>query len=386
MKNLFLVMVAALLAAGCGKSDSVKISGEYNGEAEKSLYLMMVDVDSPVLIDSIKIKNSGKFRVNFKADQVNFYNIGFDDSEFITLVLAPGDNVKLNFNGNKLQENYQVSGSPESEKVRLLDQKLYRTVGQLDSLRKKYESASKDPGFDTLGPILEKRYLDIAREQRMYNISFILDNLTSFASIKALYQKLDDESFVLYEEKDLQYLKLVSDSLNKYFPNSRQAKSLASNLDRELNAMYLNRISAMAQQMETTALDANLPDLNGKLVRLSSLRNKNFVLLSFWSAESNECIANNIQMKEYYRLYHREGFEIYQVNLDASEERWKSSVRFDELPWISVRDWEDGVSNTARLFNVTQLPSNYLIDPQGEIIGKNLFGKTLQIKLSQIFD
>lgn len=386
MKNLSLIILSVIMVTGCGKSGNIRISGEYNGPREEKLYLHRVDVDIPLLIDSVKIGRSGRFTVRFTSDQPNFYNLGFDNREFITLIASPDDNIDLVFRGNSLQEDYLVSGSDESEKIRDLDMTLSATLVRLDSLRKAYSSATGTPGFDTIGPALEQKYNEIIRAQRKNNIAFILDNLSSLASIKALYQRLDDETYVLYDERDLQYLKLVSDTLGRYYPNSKQVKALASNLEKELNALYMNRISALAGDLQPTPLDAELPDIDGKLIKLSSLKNRNYVLLSFWSAESNECVANNLQMKEYYRIYKREGFEIYQVSIDQNEELWKSAVRFDELPWISVRDFSDGESRTASLFNVTAIPSNYLISPEGEIIGKNLFGKALQIKLSQIFD
>jgi len=142
----------------------------------------------------------------------------------------------------------------------------------------------------------------------------------------------------------------------------------------------------MAAEIEATDLDLNLADQSGRRTKLSSFEGKSYVLLSFWTAGSKECIANNLQMKEYYRLYHNKGLEIYQVNLDEDEELWKRTVAFDELPWLSVRD--DDPANTTLLvrYNITSLPANYLINKNGEIIGKDLFGRTLQIKLSQIFD
>jgi len=386
MKSLLPAIFSLLLIAGCGKSGNIKISGDYNGEKRDNLFLIRVDVDVPVLIDSVRINRSGKFSIRFNSEMPEFYNLGFDNYEFITLIAHPGDNIIVDFKGRQLQDDYTVSGSPDSEKVRTLDKKLTETIGKLDSLRNYYKTAGDAPGFDTLGPALDKEYERVINEQRRNNIAFILDNLSSFASIKAIYQRIDEETYVLYQEKDLQYLKLVSDSLTKYYPESKQTMALASNLGNEINAMYMRRITALAGETQPTDIDADLPDLDGKMVKLSSIRKSNWVLISFWSAESKECVANNLQMKEFYKIYHREGFEIYQVNLDPNEDLWRGAVTFDDLPWISVRDNEDGVSYTARLFNVTSVPSNYLMNPDGELVARDLFGKALQIKLSQIFD
>ncbi len=91
-----------------------------------------------------------------------------------------------------------------------------------------YKKAEKEPGFETKRPLLEEEYLNLIKEQRKFNIEFIIKNITSLAAIKALYQRIDDQTYVLYEPRDLQYLKIVSDSLKHYYPNSKHTKALVS--------------------------------------------------------------------------------------------------------------------------------------------------------------
>jgi peroxiredoxin len=160
---------------------------------------------------------------------------------------------------------------------------------------------------------------------------------------------------------------------------------LVSDFEKEMNQFYARRLEQMTSTIPVTKLDPTLPDINGKKIALSSLKGR-YVLLAFWSAEVNDCITENLQLKEYYRLFHRKGFEIYQINLDKDESTWKAAVKFDELPWISTREENPEDQKNARLFNVRTVPANYLIDPKGEIIASNLHGKSLQIKLYQLFD
>ena len=65
---------------------------------------------------------------------------------------------------------------------------------------------------------------------------------------------------------------------------------------------------------------------------------------------------------------------------------WKQAVRFDELPWVNVRVDDPANLNEVMKFNVTKVPANYLFDKNGGIISRDLFGRSLQIKLSQLFD
>ncbi|MEE4214517.1 MAG: TlpA disulfide reductase family protein [Bacteroidales bacterium] len=382
--SIFLLIL--LIAASCKNEDKIIIRGEVANASHDYLQVLMVNLNNTIFVDSVRINSSGNFKIELEDAEPAFYSIGYSDDEFVTVVAEPGKRINLVFKGKKLQNDYLVEGSEESEKVRMLDRKLGESVLKLDSLVNEYQEVLGKTDMQEKAAEIEEAYSNLLEEQRKYNIAFILDNLNKLSAVKALYQKVNENMYVLYRERDLQYLKLVSDSLAKYYPDITLTKLLKENLEEELNSMYINRLSQSANEVAVTDLDVYLEDINGKKVRLSDLMKDNYVLLSFWSAESNECISNNLAMKQMYRLYHNEGFEIYQVNLDADEELWKSSIRFDELPWISVR--EDDPSNpiTARMFNVTSVPANYLFDMEGNIIGKNLFGRSLQIKLGQIFD
>jgi len=385
-KPAYIILLILLITASCKNENKIIIRGEVENATQDYLQVFMVNLNNTIFLDSVRINSSGKFKIEMEEDEPAFYSIGYDDNEFVTVVCEPGDRIRLVFKGKKLQNDYLVEGSEESEKIRMLDRKLGQSVLMLDSLVDEYQEVAGKTEMKERAAGIEEAYDSIVQQQRKHNIAFILDNLNRLSAVKALYQKINENMYVLYSERDLQYLKLVSDSLGKYYPGTTLTKLLKQNLEEEMNSMYINRLSQAANEMAVTDLDVSLEDIRGNRVRLSELMKDNYVLLSFWSAESNECIANNLAMKDMYRLYHNEGFEIYQVNLDTDEERWKSSVRFDELPWISVREDDPAKPMAARMFNVTTVPANYMFDKEGNIIGKNLFGRSLKIKLGQIFD
>lgn len=373
-----------LLFSGCNSDDRITIGGTFTSGAGRYLYLTRIDIDTPVFIDSVKISKQGTFQTRFNYSQPAFYNIGFDNSDFITLIAYPGDIININCSGKSLYEASVIEGSPESVDLKELDSRLAKTIASLDSLQNIYESLA-ETNTERKAEI-EDRYTSLIKAQRMHNIGYIIENLNSFASIKALFQRINDDAYVLYKPTDAQYLKLVSDTLNKYYPESKQARNLAQNLEKELSALNLSRISDMLADNDATDLDIELRDLSGKSHKLSSHKGKNYVLLSFWSAGNEDCIRNNLQLKDYYKRYKSKGLEIYQVNLDENEELWRAAIAYDELPWINVRESDTARVSSAIQYNITRLPANYLIDINGEIIGKDLFGRSLQIKLSQLFD
>ncbi|HSC38856.1 MAG TPA: hypothetical protein VLD19_13335, partial [Chitinophagaceae bacterium] len=75
------------------------------------------------------------------------------------------------------------------------------------------------------------------------------------------------------------------------------------------------------------------------------------------------------------------------VSLDKPDSRkaWLAAIKHDGLPWLQLSDLKFWNSNAAKLFAVQAIPQNFLIDPNGLIIGKTLLGKELEGKLSEIF-
>lgn len=385
MKRILFLPALVLLVIGCNDKSKFSVNGIIKDPKEKNIYLNRLDVDTPVLIDSAKISSKGSFRFRVKATDAGFYQIGFSETDFITLLAEPGEKITLLFNGKNLFENYTVSGSAGSEKLQSLDLVLAGTKRKLDSLSSIYTTASGETGFDVKGPALEAEFNDLIKAQRKKNIEFIINNLNSLASIKALYQRIDPETYVLYNRNDLQYFKIVTDSLTRHYPDSKEVQALARDFEKEMNQMYMSRIEQIAKDAPVTKLDPDLKNITGKRIALSSLKGK-YVLLTFWSVQSKDCIRENLQLKEFYKLYNKKGFEIYQINLDENEEIWKTAVRFDELPWISTREDDPNNPKNATLFNVKTLPANYLFDKESKIIASNIHGRTLQLKLRQLFN
>jgi thiol-disulfide isomerase/thioredoxin len=384
MKRTIFLLTLVIFFSGCNRKDRFTVGGVIKGETKKYIYLSRLDVDTPILIDSAKISSRGIFRFNVKASDPDFYQLGFSGENFITLLAEPGEKIDLAFESKNLFEQYTVSGTAGSEKLLSLDLGLSDTRRKLDSLRTLYSKASNEPGFDVKGPALEEQFTILIKNQRMKNIEFIISNTGSLASLKALYQKIDPQTYVLYDPKDIQFYKILTDSLSLHYPNSKHVQALARDFTKEMNQMYVNQLAQLTKDLPQTELDPKLKNVDGIRVALSSLRGK-YVLLTFWSIQSKESVAENLQLKQFYKLYNKKGFEIYQINLDENQEAWKSAVRYDELPWISTIEDDPKNPVNAVLFNVRSLPTNYLFDKEGKIIGTNLHGKSLQIKLDQLF-
>jgi glutathione peroxidase-family protein len=112
----------------------------------------------------------------------------------------------------------------------------------------------------------------------------------------------------------------------------------------------------------------------------------NVILVDFWAAEAGNSNALNAELKEIYDEYKDEGFRVYQVSADTSKVAWITAVQEQALPWISVCDFMGEASPMLRAYNVRKLPSNFLIDKQGNIIAKDLYSSALAARLAKIFE
>ena len=121
----------------------------------------------------------------------------------------------------------------------------------------------------------------------------------------------------------------------------------------------------------------------GQPQRLSDLRGK-VVLVSFWSSATQGGSILNGELKELYDIYSKRGFEIYHISLDTDRSAWINALSEQKLPWINVCDFKGSASPAVGSYNVTVIPFNYVLDRNGDISGKNLWGNELASKIEEL--
>ena len=61
-----------------------------------------------------------------------------------------------------------------------------------------------------------------------------------------------------------------------------------------------------------------------------------------------------------------------------------NAIRKDKLAWTQVSDLQSWNNKVAQLYKIQSIPANYLLDPAGKIIAKDLRGNELQVKLKEL--
>lgn len=161
-------------------------------------------------------------------------------------------------------------------------------------------------------------------------------------------------------------------SLSEDVRNSEIGKSLAQSI------AYF-KVGAVG----TEALDFTQNDVDGKPVKLSSFKGK-YVLLDFWASWCKPCRMENPNVVKVYNQFKDKNFTVVGVSLDQSKDAWIKAIQADKLTWNHVSDLQQWNNAVAQMYHIQSIPGNFLIDPTGKIIARDLRGEQLAKKLSEV--
>jgi peroxiredoxin len=85
-----------------------------------------------------------------------------------------------------------------------------------------------------------------------------------------------------------------------------------------------------------------------------------------------------------YNQYKNKNFTVLSVSLDQDKDNWLKAIKADHLTWTHVSDLQFWSNEVAKLYHVQQIPQNFLIDPNGTIIARDLRGEQLEEKLREV--
>ncbi len=380
VKNIFPLFVAiAVLFSACSKKKEFVIEGKITNASGKYLYLDELKLTVNQTVDSAKINKNGEFQFKGNVSFPTFYLLKLSDNNFVTLLVDSVEKVQVHADAANFSREYVVTGSDGSKLVQELNNHLSDTKHKLDSIRSLTVLYRTHQDYPYLKQNWEQEIGQIKKSQIDYSSNFVQKHPFSMASVLALYQKFDDNNYVI---QDLQSLKVAASALNSVFPKSEHVRALYQNTIKLMQDEQNIKLHNIIQQAGTNSPDINLPTPGGRNVSLSSLRGK-YVLLQFWAAVDNGSRIQNPVLVELYQKYKNRNFEIYQVSIDKNRIEWVDAIDKDNLTWINVGDMK-GSFSAINNYNVQKVPFNYLLDPEGKIVARDVQGPALNKLLGEL--
>lgn len=384
MKSWHYLLLVGIILVSCSgvPGNKTVVSGKFLKPGAK-LVLYRINASQPVPVDSVFLEEKGVFQFNLRLTDPSFFLLRYTPQKEIIILLEPGETANLSITDNEHWLDYTVTDSEGSELIKSVADSLNHTLALLESIRTTFQqkgSISSHP--DSVRIAFQDTTRRIVLLHRAFTRNFVMTHKTSLASIVALNQQYDARTFVLNSKEDFKYFRIVDSILHIKYPANELVKMLHQNVSNYIEQQKLKAEVSKMPAIGSLAQDFVLPTPAGDTIRLSNLRGK-YVLLDFWAAWCPSCRQENPNLVAIYPKFKARGFEILQVSLDKSRASWINAIKEDKLGWKHGGDMRFWDSPVARLYGITRIPANFLIDPNGVIVDVDLNGEALGRILSE---
>lgn len=316
-------------------------------------------------IDSLE--KDGSFMMNCLIPSKDIFYLRFDGNKQINVLLQINDTLEIYSDANDYLHKTEIKGSVPTKDVWTYMTTYTDYKGKLDSARRYLKM---NPGTERE---VNEKFAPISKEWISYRNAYITRNTNSPALIAALNG---------IEEPQESELKLqILERLTAIYQNTPTGNNIAFQYQKskqKWDSEKLTRVGADAMeivQADTEGNDRKLSDLRGKVV-----------LLDFWASWCGPCRKENPNVVKLYHKYKEKGFTVFSVSLDQNKEKWLGAIQRDGLVWPDhVSDLAGWSNKASKKYGVSSIPTTFLIDAEGKIIGKNLRGIALENKLNEIF-
>ena len=356
MKKISFVLLAILFTFySCKNKPGYVIDANIDGSNSMIFNLYVIEGNNLQVIDSATSKNDAftmKGSIDYPRPVVlEARGLGFAKTFFL-------ENSKISITGSvdKFGE-LAVSGSTIQDESVELENMLQSFADKLGDIEGQYQEAviAND---EKLMQQYESEYENVYSQILDVQKSFIKSNPSSYLVPDVL-------SSMIYE--------LDANELN----------DMLSGLSPEIAALpSVVSMSETAKKMMTVAIgqkapDFTLNDVSGTPVSLYSKLGPKLLLLDFWAAWCNPCRQENPNVVKVYKEFNKKGFDVFGVSLDRTKEDWEKAIKDDKLTWTHVSDLNYWDNAAAKLYSVTAIPCNFLLDENGVIVARNLRGDAL---------
>jgi peroxiredoxin len=343
MKKLMFLAVLVAMMCSCN-GNKFKVSGTVDGAGDTTTLFLETSINGNWLFVDSVVTSDGKFAFSEDAPEYpNIYRLGYRDKS-IYFPIDSIDNIEIKTSIDKFDQEYTLSGSDNAVKMMNIEKQAAKFAREGDT-----SSDAFNKWKDQLSRDLVKNPAGI--------VSFYLIN--KYIGDKPLFDPLD--------KKDFKIIGAVTNAFANFRPNDPRTGYMVDNFKQGLSLRRSETGRDTIVATQASLIDIKLQDKKGKMQSLQEVASHgNVVVLNFTMQSQSFSPSLNRLLNEMYTKFKSRGFEIFQVSLDDNEAQWMQSVA--SLPWIVMRDPNGEYSSYAGAYNVTTIPTIFIIGRNGEIV------------------
>ncbi len=355
MKRMLLALLLVPFLV-MGQKKGFVINGSLSGIVNNSV-VSVTDANNPTDTIAKSIVQNNSFILKGELPEPGLCNLNFSGVQKKSLLFLDNSTIKISGSASEIQK-LKVEGSPTNKDFQEFQ-------GTFTPLFNKLNQLSEQAKMTGLSDDLSAQSIKLTREIQDGVDKYLKDKKGSYVTpfLVLVTAQLSDNVQLL----ETRYNGLADNVKQGYY-----GKYVKETLDN-------SKVGAVG----TEAIEFTQNDPDGKPVSLSSFRGK-YVLIDFWASWCGPCRQENPNVVNTYQKYKGKNFTVLGISLDKTRDPWLKAIKDDNLTWTHVSDLKYWNNEVAQKYKVQGIPKNFLIDPNGKIIARDLRGPQLAQRLDEL--